>query len=144
MGNLPDPKLLPEFYAFVLPKRLVAWAVDGVLILLLTVLVVVATAFVALAIAPVLAVAINVAYRYVGLVKWSATPGMALMAVELRDARGERLDSATALFHTLIYTGASATVILQVVSVVMMLTSDRRQGLPDVLLGTAMLNRPRD
>ena len=105
--------------------------------------IIVATAFTALAIAPVLGVAVNVAYRYVGLVKWSATPGMALMAVELRDARGERLEPGTVLFHTLIYTAASATVILQVVSVVMMLTSDRRQGLPDVLLGTAMLNRPR-
>ena len=143
MSHLPDPKLLPEFYAFVLPKRLFAWVMDAVLILLLTLLIIVATAFTALAIAPVLGVAVNVAYRYVGLVKWSATPGMALMAVELRDARGERLEPGTALFHTLIYTAASATVILQVVSVVMMLTSDRRQGLPDVLLGTAMLNRPR-
>ena len=143
MGNLPDPRLLPEFYDYVLPKRLLAWVVDSVLILLLTALVVLFTAFTALAVFPPLAVAINVAYRYVGLAKWSATPGMALMAVELRDWRGDRLDSTTAIFHTLIYTAAAATVLLQILSVVLMLTSERRQGLPDVLLGTAMLNRPR-
>ena len=143
MSHLPDPDLLPEFYVWVLPKRLIAWLVDSALILAITAAAVVLTAFAAVVVFPPLLLAINVAYRYVSLVRWSATPGMVLMAVELRDARGARLDQVTALLHTLIFTGAMATVLLQVVSVVMMLTGRRGQGLPDALLGTAMLNRPR-
>lgn len=143
MSHLPDPDLLPEFYVWVLPKRLIAWVVDSVLILALTLGAVVLTAFTALFVFAPLLLAINVAYRYVALVRWSATPGMALMALEMRDARGARLDPSTALLHTLIFTGAMATVLLQVVSVAMMATSARGQGLGDVLLGTALLNRPR-
>lgn len=142
MPNLPDPELLPEFYAWVPLKRLVAWLVDSLLILLLSFVVVVATALLALPLAPLIYLALNIAFRTVTLTRWSATPGMALMAVELRRRDGRRLDRGTALMHTLIYTGASLTVVLQIASVAMMLTSPRGQGLPDTLLGTVALNRP--
>lgn len=143
MPSLPDPDLLPEFYAWVPAKRLIAWVVDGLLILLLTAAVVLVTALLTLAVLPLLYVALNIAYRYVALARWSATPGMALMAIELRDRAGRRLDPWLALMHTLIYTGAVLTVLPQVVSVALMLTTPRGRGLPDTLLGTAMLNRPR-
>ena len=139
---LPDPQLLPEFYAHVAFKRLMAWVVDTLLILILTLLVLVATALLTVFILPVLYVALNVAYRTVALTRWSATPGMALMAIELRDARGRRLDGITALLHTLGYTGSVLTVLPQIASVALMLTTPRGQGLTDLLLGTAMINRP--
>ena len=142
MPHLPDPELLPEFYAWVPVKRLVAWGVDGLLILVLTILVVVATALLTLFILPLVYVALNIAYRWVTLSRWSATPGMALMAIELRTRHGERLDRETALWHTLLYTGCFVTVLPQIASVAMMLASPRGQGLGDTLLGTAMLNRP--
>jgi uncharacterized RDD family membrane protein YckC len=139
---LPDPDLLPEFYAWVPTKRLIAWAVDALFILALTVLALVATALLTLLILPVLYAAVNIAYRTVTLAKWSATPGMALMAVELRDARGRRLDPMTAFLHTLGYTVSVLIVPLQVASVALMLVTRRRQGLTDLVLGTAMINRP--
>jgi uncharacterized RDD family membrane protein YckC len=142
LPNLPDPELLPEFYAHVPLKRLVAWGVDGVLIFILTGVVLIFTALLTLAILPILYVALNVAYRWVSLARWSATPGMALMAIELRNRRGERIDRETALWHTLLYTGCMITVVPQVASVAMMLVSPRNQGLGDTLLGTVMLNRP--
>ena len=142
MPQLPDPDLLPEFYALVPLKRLMAWVVDGVLIFLLTGLVLVFTALLTVWILPLLYVAVNVAYRTVTLARWSATPGMALMAVELRDARGARLDPVLALLHTLVYMAASALVLPQIASVALMLITPRKQGLGDLLLGTAMLNRP--
>lgn len=142
MPHLPDPELLPEFYAWVPVKRLVAWVVDAVLILLLTGVVLAATALLTLFILPVLYVALNIAYRWVTLSRWSATPGMALMAIELRSRTGTRLDRETALWHTVIYTISFVTVLPQVASVAMMLASPRGQGLGDTLLGTAMLNRP--
>ena len=139
---LPDPELLPEFYAWVPLKRLVAWAVDAVLILVLTAVVLVLTALLTIWILPLLYAALNVAYRTVSIARWSATPGMALMAVELRDSRGARLDPFTALLHTLVYTAATIMVLPQVASVALMLITPRRQGLGDLLLGTAALNRP--
>lgn len=142
MAGLPDPELLPEFYALVPAKRLLAWLVDGVLILLLTAVVLLLTALLTIWILPLLYVAVNVAYRVVALARWSATPGMLLMAVELRDARGARLDAMTALLHTLGYTASSVLVLPQVASVALMLITPRRQGLSDLVLGTAMLNRP--
>ena len=142
MPQLPDPDLLPEFYALVPLKRLMAWVVDGVLIFLLTGVVLIFTALLTVWILPLLYAAVNVAYRTVTLARWSATPGMVLMAVQLRDARGARLDPMLALLHTLAYTAASLLVLPQVASVALMLITPRRQGLGDLLLGTAMINRP--
>jgi uncharacterized RDD family membrane protein YckC len=139
---LPDPELMPEFYAWVPAKRLAAWAVDTLLILALTAVVLVATALLTLLILPVLYAAVNIAYRTVTLARWSATPGMALMAIELRDGRGLRLDAMTAFLHTLGYTVSVLLVPLQVASVALMLITRRRQGLTDLVLGTAMINRP--
>lgn len=139
---LPDPELLPEFYVWVPFKRLLAWAVDTLLILALTALVLLATALLTAFILPVLYTALNIAYRTVALARWSATPGMALMAVELRDSHGRRLDATAALLHTLGYTGSVLVVLPQIASVAMMLITPRRQGLTDLLLGTAMISRP--
>lgn len=142
MPHLPDPELLPEFYAWVPAKRLVAWLVDTLLILAITLVVLVFTAFLTAFVLPVLYVGINIAYRTVALTRWSATPGMLLMAIELRDRRGNRVARDTALLHTLAYTVSVLTILPQIASVAMMLTSPRGQGLGDTLLGTVMLNRP--
>ena len=139
---LPDPELLPEFYAFVPAKRLAAWAVDAVLILILTLVVLLLTALLTIWILPLLYAGVNIAYRTVSLARWSATPGMVLMALQLRDARGARLDPMTAFLHTLGYTACTITVLPQIASVALMLITPRKQGLSDLILGTAALNRP--
>jgi hypothetical protein len=66
---------------------------------------------------------------------------MRLAAIEMRTHRGERFDLATAAVHTVIYSVAFSLVQQQVISIVLMLTTARRQGLPDLALGTAALNR---
>lgn len=142
--GLPDPDMQPEFYASVPVKRLVAWVVDSLLIGGLTLLIVPLTGFVALFFLPMLFLVVGVAYRWVTLTRSSATPGMRLVAIEFRDADGRRLDGAMALVHTLGFTLSMAFVLPQVVSVVLMLTGARAQGLTDVILGTAAINRPSD
>ena len=67
---------------------------------------------------------------------------MRLMAIEFRDRTGRRFDLATAFLHTLGYTLTIATLLLQVLSIGLMLTSARRQGLSDLVLGTVAINRP--
>ena len=141
MPHLPDPQLLPEFYAWVPLKRFVAWIIDFTLILLLTMMVLVFTVFLTTPILPIVYVALNIAYRTVTIARWGATPGMAVMAMELVTLDGRRPDRGLALAHTLGFTVSMITVVPQIASVAMMLTSPRGQGLSDLLLGTVMLNR---
>lgn len=140
-ARLPDPDRQPEFYADIPAKRLLAWLIDVVLVAVLCLLVLPFTAFTGLFFFPVLMLAVGLAYRVLTIAGGSATWGMRLMAIELRDRRGERLDGGQALLHTLGYTVSIAMPLLQMISVVLMLTGGRRQGLTDHLLGTVMLNR---
>jgi len=82
-------------------------------------------------------------YRWFTIANRSATWGMRMMSIELRDAAGHRLDSGTAFWHTAGYTFSVVTAPLQLVSIVMMALTARGQGLSDTVLGTVMLNRSR-
>ncbi|MCL3882475.1 RDD family protein [Marivita sp. GX14005] len=140
-GFLPDPVLQPEFYDSVLFKRALAWVVDVAVIVILLVPVVVLTAFIGLFFLPFLYLVVGFLYRTATLANGSATWGMRLMAIELRDAQGQRLDTVQALLHVSGYLLSISVFPLQLVSIAMMLLTERRQGLTDMLLGTAMINR---
>lgn len=137
----PDPVRHAEFYADVPTKRGLAWVVDTILIALITALIVPFTAFTALFFLPVLYATVSFLYRVVTLARSAATPGMRLMAIELRGADGARVDGGTAFVHTLFYSLSMMTVFPQLASVAMMLTSPRAQGLSDRVLGTVVINR---
>lgn len=141
LWGLPHPDTHGEFYADVPTKRFLAWLVDSVLILLLTLLAIPLTAFTGLFFFPFLWLTVSAVYRIASLSRSSATPGMRLMAIEIRNGRGERLDPLTASLHTLIYLAMISTVLPQMLSVLAMLIGERKQGLHDLLLGTAALNR---
>lgn len=139
--GLPDAETEADFYEGVPAKRLIAWVVDVLLISLLTFLVVVFTVFSALIVLPVVYFIIGFLYRWVGLTRASATPGMRFAAIEIRDRDGEQLDAATAFLHTAGYSASVAVFPAQLVSVALMLVTPRRQGLTDLVLGTAALRR---
>lgn len=138
---LPDPDTRPEFYADVPTKRFIAWIVDAVLILLLTLIVLPLTGFTGIFFFPFLYQMVSFAYRTVTIARSSATPGMRLTAIELRTFRGERLDTGLAAFHSGLFILSTSFVLPQIISVVLMLTGPRAQGLSDHMLGTAALNR---
>jgi hypothetical protein len=141
MLHLPDPDRQPQFYSSVPAKRLLAWIVDMAVILLLSLMTVVLTAFVGAFVWPVLIVVIGFAYRVVTLANASATWGMRFAGIELRQSDGSPFDLGMALAHTTGYTISVAVPVLQVISIVMMLTGARGQGLSDAFLGTVALNR---
>lgn len=138
---LPDPDTQPEFYADVAAKRLVAFVVDTVVIIVLSLLVVPFTAFTGLFFFPVLMAVIGFAYRVVTIARGSATWGMRLVAIEFRAADGRRFDLGLAFAHTLGLAISFALPLLQVISIVLMLTRPRGEGLSDLVLGTVALNR---
>ncbi|MEI4486332.1 RDD family protein [Frigidibacter sp. MR17.14] len=140
--GLPDPGAEPEFYANVPVKRLFAWVVDVILIGLLTLVAIPFTAFTALFFLPVVFLCLGFVYRWITIANRSATWGMRLMGIELRDRTGRRFDSGMALIHTLGYSLTVAFVIPQILSAVMMATTARGQGLHDIVLGTTAINKP--
>lgn len=143
MTALPDPTRQPEFYDGVTAKRLIAWFIDSALIVLLVIVILPFTGFLGIFVLPMLYLVIGFAYRVVTLTGGSATWGMRIMAVEIRRMDGSRLDLGTAFLHTLGYTVSFGIFLVQVVSVVLMLTSSYGQGLTDHVLGTVGLNKRR-
>jgi len=139
--GLPDPIHQAGFYRDVSTKRLVAFVVDSILITVITILLIPLTAFTALLFFGFLGGAVALVYRTASLANGSATPGMRLMGIEFRTRLGERLDLATAFVHTTLFLFSLSMVFPQVISVILMLTSGRGQGLSDFLLGTAVINR---
>jgi len=140
--GLPDPAREGDFYAGVSMKRLLAWVVDALLIFALCMIVLPFTAFTAVFFFPVLWLVVGFFYRWTTLAGGSATLGMRLMAIEIREQDGYRLTGTTALLHTLGYTVSVAAAPLQLISVLLMVVRGRGQGLTDMILGTAAINRP--
>lgn len=141
MTGLPDPALQPAFYDGVPAKRLIAWLIDMVVVGLLILPIMIGTAFLAVFVVAQLFFVVGFVYRVLTLTGGSATLGMRVMAIEFRDAHGHRFDFGQAFLHTLGYTISVAVAPLQLVSVAMMLLTERGQGLTDMVLGSTALNR---
>lgn len=142
--RLPDPALEPEFYSDLLLKRFLAWVIDLLVTLVLLVVAIVLSAFTGLFFLPLLYLVVSIVYRWVMLSNYGATVGMLLFAIRLRQLDGGKPDSNTCLWHAIIFSASMTTVIGQVISVGLMLTTPYRQGLNDVILRTAMINRYLD
>lgn len=139
---LPDPDYDRAFYDGVPAKRLFAWVIDVVLVTLITFLLGIVTLSALWWIWPLTFILVNFLYRAGTIAAGSATLGMRLMNIELRGATGARLSGGEAVLHTLAYMVATGFVILQVISIVMMAFGARHQGLHDLILGSAAINRP--
>jgi uncharacterized RDD family membrane protein YckC len=142
LSHLPDPRYQQEFYDGVTAKRGIAWMIDVVVISIITLLVSTFT-IVGLFILPLMYATISFLYRWLTIAGGSATPGMRVMAIELRDSYGQRLNGGQALLHTVGYFVTMTTVLLQLGSIGAMFATDRGQGLSDLVLGTVALNRRR-
>jgi len=140
LSHLPDPERQAGFYDGVTIKRGVAWVLDSILIGLITLLISLVT-IVGLLMMPLIFLVVGFVYRWITIASGSATPGMRFMAIEFRNAYGERFDGGTAFLHTLGFTILSSTMLLQVVSIVLMCVNERGQGLTDMVLGTVALNK---
>ena len=141
MTALPDPHHQPEFYAGVPSKRLLAWIIDSIIIFVLCFLASLLTLGIGFFLWVLLWLVLGFAYRFVTIASGSATWGMRTCAIELRNGHDHKLDSTEAFLHTPGYTISVSIPILQVISVVLMLVSERKQGLSDHILGTSAVNR---
>ena len=139
--GLPDPYRDAAFYEDTAIKRGLAWVVDVICITTLSLLLTPLTLFTSIFYFPLFYVVVGFAYRTASIAKWSGTPGMRLLSVELRNADGDRFDFTQAAMHTLGYTLSWAVFPLQLISGAMMLGTSRKQGLSDLVMGSAAINR---
>lgn len=139
--HLPDPQTQPEFYSDVAFKRLLAFVIDTILIVLICLAILPFTAFTGLFFFPALMAVIGFLYRVITIANGSATLGMRFLAIEFRDAQGRRFDLGQAFLHTVGLTVSFAVVPLQLVSIVLMATSERGQSLTDIMIGSVAINR---
>lgn len=139
--GLPDPETGAAFYDGVASKRLLAWLVDTVLTVGLVLLAIPLTAFVGLFFLPILWLGVSFVYRTATLARSGATWGMHFTGIELRRQDGQHPDGLTAALHTGAYLAMVMVFPAQLVSILLMLTSARGQGLHDMLLGTAVVNK---
>ena len=141
MTHLPDPVYQSEFYASVPTKRLLAWGIDTIVILVICIIIGLLTVTLAFWVFPLLLLTVSFLYRLLTIASQSATWGMRLMNIEFRRNDGMKFDFATAFLHTLGYVFSVGLPLIQLVSIVFMATSERGQGLTDMVLGTTALNR---
>ena len=141
MTAFPDPHVQPEFYEGIPSKRLFAWVIDTGLIALICVLILPFTAFTGILFFPLLNLVVGFIYRVITLTNSSATWGMRIMSMEIRDAGDRPLSLTMAFLHTLGYSVSVTMAPLQLISIVLMCTSARAQGLTDMVLGTTPMNR---
>ncbi len=144
LWGLPDPDTNADFYDGTTAKRFMAWLVDTLLIFLVSLVILPFTGFLALFVYAGFFTVVSFCYRTFSLANHSATPGLRLMGVEFRDRNGERFDMSTAAAHTTIYLLSWFVFPLRLISVLMMMFTPRGQGLQDMLLGTAGINRAAD
>ncbi len=148
MSGLPDPDLDPQFYEGVPMRRLAAWLVDLVVVLIvgvpLALLFGLMTLGFGLALFPAIVGGTGFVYRVLTLASGSATWGMRFTGLEFRRHDGTRLDLLFALLHTAITAVCFGVVVLQMISCGTVLWTRYRQSLADIILGTTAINRPAD
>ncbi|MGB1266216.1 MAG: RDD family protein [Nereida ignava] len=137
---LPDPVDQAEFYADVPLKRLLAWGIDTLIIAAISIALCLLTLGVGFFIFFAVFFSVSFIYRVVTLARRSATVGMGVVAIEFRTAKGTKFDAGTAFLHTLGYVISFGVPVLQLISIILMLISEKRQGATDHLLGTVAIN----
>ena len=101
---LTAPATAPALYAGVPFKRALAWVIDVTIVAVMCLLVLPFTFFTGVFFFPLLMLVVGFFYRWFTISGRSATWGMRMMAIELRDLGGARFDTGTAFWHTAGYT----------------------------------------
>lgn len=147
--GIPDPHRDQQFYNGVPLRRFVAFWIDFVVILVLFVPVLIIGAAVTVMTlglaAPFLMLFFTITgflYRWAMLRTRSATLGMALTGIEVRDRNGDKCDNSIAFMHTVGFFVTFLAPPLLVIGWLMMANSPHRRVMHDLFIGTVVINRP--
>ena len=140
--GLPDPEMDSQFYEKVPTRRLVAWVFDGIITFGMTILISILTVGLGFFVFPFIWLAVGLIYRAITISSKSSTWGMRMVGIEFRDKDGQKLSTNLALVHTLIFTIGTGFFLVQILSIILILTSRYGQSVQDMILGTTAINRP--
>lgn len=151
-ATVPSPYDDAQFYDGVVARRLFAFLIDVCIATLLMAIIVVVGLVVGFftfglgwLVAFLLCVSADFLYRWLTIAAGSATWGMTLTGIELRDRRGERLDPGQAFVHTGAFyvVGFGGLIAIPLIlNLVVPFLSPHRRLIHDYLLGTVAINRP--
>lgn len=139
---LPDPTYDAAYYDGVLPKRFFAWVIDAGLIFATMLILSVLTAGIAFLLWIPIHAGLAFLYRWQTIKARSATLGMRVMSIELRNRRGAPLSNAEAALHTGAFLIGATFFLIQLVSIAMMIGRPFNRSLGDEITGSVMINRP--
>ena len=148
-GAFQDLLTDPAYYRNVVWRRLVAHLLDTLLVALVMAPVLIGLLLTAIVTLGLIAIPMALAFILVRAVYYvvytggarSATPGMRLLGIELRDAEGGRPGYLQSAVRTLLYY-ATLAILTPLVLIVIPLNRQRR-GVHDFLSGTVVVNRLR-
>lgn len=147
--SIPDPLTDPQFYDGVPMRRLFAFVIDSViitgiwfLVIFLGFLFAFMTAGLGAPLAMLLFSLSGFVYRWLLVAQRSATLGMMVTGIEIRDVFGRRLTHGTGFFHTFAYYVTTLFLPLAIIGWILMASSPHRRTLHDTITGSVVINRP--
>ncbi|MEM7524406.1 MAG: RDD family protein, partial [Pseudomonadota bacterium] len=142
IGGLPAPDAARLFSDGAPARRLIAFLIDVALVWGAAALFVLMTLGLGIFILGFVVAVIDFLYRSLTIGGRSATFGMRLMRVELRDGDGDRFSLAQAIGHTLLFYVSLTFVVVHLISVIMMAGSSMGRALHDLPFGSTVINSP--
>ena len=147
--GVPDPQTDPQFYDGVPLRRLIAFVLDTLVIVILWFVVLVlvfaisaATMGLALPVGILMLACTGLIYRWIMLWQRSATLGMMAVGVEVRDAQGEKCSPGIAFLHSIAFLVTLYFLPLAIIGWILMASSPHRRTMHDLMLGAVVINRP--
>lgn len=143
---IPDPIRDSQFYEGVPLRRFAAFVIDFIII---TILGLVGAFIVALGtfglgtpLMFIIFLLTGFLYRWLLLQHRSATVGMILTGIEIRNAQGEKMDQSGAFLHTLGFVVTFSFTPLMLIGWFLMLSDPHKRLLHDLILRSVAINRP--
>ena len=147
--GVPDPRTDPQFYDGVPLRRLIAFLLDTLVIMILWFVVLflglmvsALTAGLAIPVMIVILTFTGLIYRWIMLWQRSATLGMMAVGVEVRDAQGEKCSPGIAFLHSIAFLVTLYFLPLAIIGWILMASSPHRRTMHDLMLGAVVINRP--
>jgi uncharacterized RDD family membrane protein YckC len=144
-----DPVTQPQLFDGVIRKRVVAFIVDAIIILLLTALAALAVLVLGVItlglgwlLFPIVFPVVGLGYNALTIGgPNSATVGQRMMGLEVRMWFGGKVTPLIAAFHALLFWVSLYTLVLWLVTVLWAFFDQRKRCLHDILAGVVLINR---
>jgi uncharacterized RDD family membrane protein YckC len=144
-----DPVTQPQLFDGVIRKRILAFIVDAIIILLLTALAALAVLVLGVItlglgwlLFPIVFPVVGLGYNAITIGgPNSATVGQRMMGLEVRMWFGGKVTPLIAAFHALLFWVSLYTLVLWLVNVLWAFFDQRKRCLHDILAGVVLINR---